>query len=280
MINKIAGGYSGAGEAKQLERLKKLFSEVEIAYIPGAAPDFSGADAIVVQGGDGTLNHLINSSVPENAEVYYLPGGTLNEVARGRKGETISVVSEGGGKLFSYVLAAGTFTPLGYVAEAGAKRRLKAFAYIFKVLGEYKVHRIACEINCDGVRDGGEYTLIMAINSPRCFGFNFNRLYKEGGRMCLLTIKAPRCRGLLAKIKIFFPFFRAFFIGFNKEYSSKSMSFRMFDKLSLKFETAPVFCAEGERLKGMEKEFTISQKKLRYKIRIGLPDDEKKRGVC
>ena len=59
MINKIAGGYSGAGEAKRIARLKEMYSEVEVAYIPGTVPDFSGAEAIVVQGGDGTLNRRV-----------------------------------------------------------------------------------------------------------------------------------------------------------------------------------------------------------------------------
>ena len=276
MINKIAGGYSGTGEAKRIAKLKELFSEVEVAYIPGAVPDFSGAEAIVVQGGDGTLNHLINSDVPANAEVYYLPGGTLNEVAHSRGNAPISVVSEGGGKLFSYVLAAGTFTPLGYVADAASKQRFKAFAYIFRILKEYKVWRIRAEITADGKTDSGDYTLIMAINSPRCFGFNFNRLYSDGGKMCLLAIKSPRAKGFFGKIAIFFPFFRAFFIGFNKEYSSANMTFKAFDKLSLKFDEAPVFCADGEKVSDMPREFDISQKSLSYKIRIGFPANDKK----
>lgn len=276
LINKIAGGYSGAGEAKRIARLKEMYSEVEVAYIPGTVPDFSGAEAIVVQGGDGTLNHLINSEVPNNASVYYLPGGTLNEVAHARGNAPISVVSEGGGKLFSYVLASGTFTPLGYIADVGSKQRLKVFAYIFKVLKEYKVWRMRAEITADGKTDAGEYTLIMAINSPRCFGFNFNRLYTDGGKMCLLTIKAPKARGLLGKIAIFFPFFRAFFIGFNREYSSETMTFKPFDKLSLKFESVPVFCADGEKVDDMPHEFDINKKSLSYKIRIGFPEKDKK----
>ena len=39
LINKIAGGYSGAGEAKRIARLKEMYSEVEVAYIPGTVPD-------------------------------------------------------------------------------------------------------------------------------------------------------------------------------------------------------------------------------------------------
>ncbi len=273
LVNKIAGGFNGLNVEKLTARLNNVYERVDVVYLPDEKePDYADYSAVVVCGGDGTLNHLINSSLPHDLEVFYLPSGTLNEAAGIKRAEPISVVGEADGKLFSYVLAAGTFTPLGYSVGHKIKQRLKAFAYIMRVIKEYKVYRINAEIVADGAEFKGEYTLIMAINSPRCFGFRFNRMYSEGGDMCLLTIKSPKCRGIFGKIAIFFPFFRSFFIGYSKPHSSSSIEFRSFKELKLSFDSAPVFCADGERVDNMNPSFYVKTHTLHYSVKIGLPE--------
>ena len=273
LVNKIAGGFNGLNVEELKNELERDFDSVDIEYLPSETePEYSRYSAVVVCGGDGTLNHLINSRVPVDLRVYYLPSGTLNEAAHIKREEPISVVGEADGKLFSYVLAAGTFTPLGYSVGHRSKQRFRALAYIARVIAEYKVSRIGAVINADGAVSEGEYTLIMAINSPRCFGFKFNRMYREGGDMCLLTIKAPRAKGIFGKIAIFFPFFRSFFIGFSKPYKSKNIGFGPFKELKLDFDSPPVFCADGERADGMSPSFTVRTRTLPYSIRIGMPE--------
>ncbi len=273
LVNKIAGGFNGLNVDELVLRLNKSFDKTDVVYLPSeSAPDFSGYDTAVVCGGDGTLNHLINSDVPGSMQVYYLPSGTLNEAAHIKRTEPISLVGEADGRLFSYVFAAGTFTPLGYSVGHRSKQRFKALAYVMRVIREYKVARIRAKITVDGCDFEGEYTLIMVINSPRCFGFRFNRMYSEGGDMCLLTIRSPKAKGIFGKIAIFFPFFRSFFMGYSKPYSSKTIEFCAFKELKLSFDSVPVFCADGERAEGMNTTFYVKTHLLHNSIKIGMPE--------
>lgn len=272
VINRLAGNY----RSYDAEALKKRFSEeyeVTVLYVPEEAPASTpaeGYDLIAVCGGDGTLNHLINSKISIGTEVRFYPSGTLNEAAdrRVRRGRTISAVGNAGGRLFSYVLAAGTFTPLGYVVDAKRKQRFKALAYIARVIKEYKVYRIPAELTVDGKRKEGVFTLIMVINSPRCFGFRFNRMYRDGGPMCLLTVRAPESDGILGKIKIFFPFFRAFFVGFGKPKESSLITFTPFAALNVSLKERVTFCADGEAEDALPIKFDVEVTKLPYKVTV------------
>jgi len=153
------------------------------------------------------------------------------------------------GQVYTYVLAAGSFTPIGYVTSVRAKKRLGRLAYLSKVLSEYKVHRIPATVTVDGQKEAGEYTLIMSIKCDRCFGFGFNRLYTPediGGHV--LLIKSPKRGGLGGKIAIFFPFFRAFFLGFGKPYRSNNMLFAPYSAMRIDLKDACDFDVDGEKI--------------------------------
>lgn len=233
--------------------------------------DFSEYDRIVLCGGDGTLNSILNCTRRDDTEVFYCPYGTLNELATGSsqsKDYLLPDVGRAGNKLFSYVFACGIFTPLGYIVKNKHKKKFKALAYITKVVGQYKLYDINATLSVDGKSDEGAYTLIMAIDSPKCFGFHFNKMFKlDDSRLHLLTIKAPKHRGLLGKIKVFFPLFRAFFIGFKKPYRSKTMFFDEFKHLNIDLRQKVDFCADGEKVV-MEGNFDIEPTRLAKPIRI------------
>ena len=212
--------------------------------------DFSQYDRIVVCGGDGTLNGILNSKIRDDVEIIYMPYGTLNEFYNGgiKHNHFLKDICFANDLYFSYVMAAGIFTPIGYCVNDKKKRKYKALAYVAHIVKEYKIHRINAKLTAKDYSDEGEYSLIMAIDSPRCFGFRFNRLFKtDDGIMHLLTIKAPKSNGLFGKIKIFFPLFRAFFIGFNKPYRSKNMEFRPFDELTISLSEDVDFDMDGEK---------------------------------
>ena len=212
--------------------------------------DFSAYERIVVCGGDGTLNGILNSKMRDDVEIIYLPYGTLNEFYKGgiKDNHFLKDICFANDLYISYVMAAGIFTPIGYCVNDKKKRKYKALAYISHVVKEYKIHRIKAKLTTQDYCDEGEYSLIMAIDSPRCFGFRFNRLFKtDDGIMHLLAIRAPKNNGLIGKIKIFFPLFRAFFVGFNKSYHSKNMEFRPFDKLTISLNEDVDFDVDGEK---------------------------------
>ena len=151
--------------------------------------------------------------------------------------------------VYTYVLAAGSFTPIGYVTSVRAKKRYGRIAYLAKVLSEYRVHAIRATVTIDGTRQTGEYTLIMSVKSDRCFGFRFNKTYRpdtQNGH--ILLIKSPKNKGFWGKICMFFPFFRAFFVGFRRPLASKRMTFVPYSTLSINLDEACDFDVDGEKV--------------------------------
>lgn len=233
--------------------------------------NLSKYDRIVLCGGDGTLNGVLNCKKKEDAEIFYCPYGTLNELATGNSNEKDYLLldaGKAGDKLFSYVFACGIFTPLGYIVRNKSKQKFKVFAYLTKVVGQYKIHRIKAKLDIDGKAHDDTYSLIMAVDSPKCFGFHFNRMFKyDDGLLHVLTIKAPKRGGLIGRIRLFFPLFRAFFIGFRKPYKSKMMEFGEFKKMHIELARPVDFCADGEKIV-MSDSFDVEPTRFVTPIRI------------
>ncbi len=264
---------SAAGNSKKItfEKVEKCLGE-KYAYtrfsLPeNGEPNVDGYDAVAVCGGDGTLSNALALTHDLPIDVFYFPAGTLNDRAKATKryaharsrcpscaptskGSPVVIgkFSENDGvSVFSYVLAAGSFTPIGYAVSPAKKRKLGVLAYIFDILKEYRVHRIPAAIDIEGKRYEGEFTLIMFLKSPRCFGFGFNKAFdaeSESGH--LVAIRAPKRGGLLGMIQLFFPFFRVFFLGLKKERDGKII-FKNFRSALLTQGEECVYCRDGER---------------------------------
>lgn len=217
-------------------------------------------DLLVVCGGDGTLNSVLNKIQDIRVKTVFVPCGTFNEKAHAHSNKEGLIVGKLGDTVFTYVAACGSFTPIGYDTNVEKKKKYKILAYLSHVVKEYKIHRIHAKVDIDGMIEENEYTLIMFIKSNRCFGFRFNRMYdphKESGHV--LLIKAPKKGGLIGKIKMFFPFFRAFFIGFGKEYRSKNVLFTEFTQAGIELAEETVFAVDGEKKTFCgKKEVTVS----------------------
>ncbi|MBO4554228.1 MAG: hypothetical protein J5713_00465 [Clostridia bacterium] len=219
-------------------------------------PTLSGYDALAVCGGDGTLSTVLEKVYDKQQDVFYFPYGTLNDKAKASHSKkqdeaTNSVVglvkAPNCQTVFSYVLAAGAFTPIGYSASVKMKKRFGALAYLAEVVKEYKVHRIRAKIVADGKEYEGEFALVMFIRSPRCFGFKFNKAYDEQSTSGhLVLIRSPKHDGLIGKIEMFFPFFRTFFMGLKKERDDKIV-FQKFNNMTASFDLPTDFCKDGER---------------------------------
>lgn len=273
IINNIAG----KSKRVTFEKVEKCLGG-DFCYAHFSLPDdgeysLDGFDAVAVCGGDGTLGALLNRAYNRDIEVFYFPAGTLNDRAKSKRYEHAksSLPAAGAGEhsgtpivlgkfkrkdkmadageeenVFSYVLAAGSFTPIGYMANVGLKKKLGVLAYILHILREYRVHRIPAVIDCKDKSYEGDFTLIMALKSPRCFGFRFNRDFdaeSESGH--LIAIRSPKHDGILGSIAMFFPFFRVFFLGLKKEREGKIIFRRVYSCSILQGEDA-TYCRDGD----------------------------------
>lgn len=253
IINQSCGNYEKFTRENVEEILDGEYSveEVDIDDDYRTRIQEEGVGAVAILGGDGTLNSVLNKIKGLDVKVFYLPYGTLNEKSHTLDGADPNgeiLVGTVGGQVFTYVAACGTFTPIGYTAEVERKKKLKSVAYLLEVLKEYKVHNIHARLSLDGRIVEGDFTLIMILKSPRCFKFHFNHLYKPSKSTGhILLIKSPGKDNFWNRIRIFFPFFRAFFIGFRHEMNRKKMLFKEFSKVKMHLDTPTDFDVDGEK---------------------------------
>lgn len=255
VINEMSGRAAKINADKLREKFGAAY-DVDFAYIRGADDEWSadGYSLVVACGGDGTFNRALNRCSASGANLVYYGFGTFNECAKAKgRDKTASEFirlyeyASVGGSYFGYVAATGSFTPLGYVVNCEQKQKMGILAYLLKVVREYKVWDIGAEITADGKNYRGRYTLIMAIDSMRCFGFRFNKLYRpDDGKVHLLLVKSPGKNTLTNKIKIFFPLFRAFFIGFRKETERGNIFFRAVSDIKITTDRPYVYDVDGD----------------------------------
>ncbi len=275
VVNTLSGNASKVNEDELIRKYAEGDS-VSVQYIKDPSDSYSveGVDKLIVCGGDGTLNHALNLCRDKEMDVLYLPFGTFNEAANGRAGSGVKELAMLGriqNTDFAYVAAAGSFTGIGQAPSAKSKRRFKILAYFSKVLSSYKVHRIEARISSDKINETGVYTLIMLSNARRCFGFRFNKLYRDNSEeLQLIAIKAPKKDNLIGRIRMFFPFFRVFFLGFSKEKIGKTISFVSLKKAEITLSSPVSFCIDGEykKLSG-----SLSVRKEAHKARVRIIKD-------
>lgn len=233
-----------------------------------------GYDKVVVCGGDGTLNHAINMC--ENSTVrhlIYVATGTFNETAQNRKLQ--SKLGKLGDELFSYVAAAGSLTEIGYATKNSHKKKHKIFAYFAQILKYYKVHNFEVQLDVNNTTYKDNVTLLMFLNSNRCFGFKFNKMYTQNDdKLYFLMVKSFGKNTLLNKIRLFFPLFRIFFLGIRKPIYTDKIIFDKFDTATVSLTTPKAFAVDGEKSVAGGR-FTVQPIYPSYKLDILTPKDLK-----
>ena len=277
IINRSAGGSKNISFDYVKNTLGRGFNYPCHTIPTDGEPNLDGYSTLAVCGGDGTLSNVLGKVYDKNKSVYYFPSGTLNDKAKIRQSAksnesapTHAVIGKIAGDtqaVFSYVFAAGSFTPIGDVASVKMKKRFGVLAYLSHVISEYKIHRIHAKIQTNESVYTGDFTLIMFLKSPRCFGFKFNKAYDESDESGhMLLIRSPRHSGLLGKIEMFFPFFRVFFLGLKKERDGKIV-FKKVDNVSITLDKQTAFCKDGEK-EMAEGDFTLSFEKTECNLNL------------
>lgn len=171
--------------------------------------------------------------------------------------------------VFTYVFACGSFTPIGYCSNVKTKKRYGILAYVANIIREYKPNRIHAKIEVGNKTFEDDFTLIMFLKSPRCFGFNFNKDFdakSESGH--LIAIRSPKHKNMLGYVEMFFPFFRVFFMGLKRQPHSKNIIFTKSNTFEITFDDNQVFCRDGEKHHVKKGSYKISFAKSKCNFHI------------
>ena len=172
-------------------------------------------DMILCSGGDGTLNHVMNSmmSLDKRPLLSYIPSGSTNDFAKGLgipsvRSKALEVAVSGkpinydvgkmNGRFFNYVAAFGAFSKVSYATDQELKNVLGYAAYVISAIAElpqnigYSCHM---KIEADDISEEGDYIFGAVSNSASVAGmtlFADNDIKQDDGQMELLLIRAPR----------------------------------------------------------------------------------------
>jgi diacylglycerol kinase (ATP) len=158
----------------------------------------SDHDMLLVAGGDGTLNEVVNGLMTrENRpKIAYIPTGTVNDVAH-MLGISLNVkkavkliletgevkkmdISKINDTYFTYAAATGRFTKASYDVKRKDKKRFGVLAYVVRgitdLLFDYKM---PMKITYEGGVLEKTFTLLLFLNGPRVGGRNLYLMKKS-----------------------------------------------------------------------------------------------------
>ena len=174
----------------------------------------SDFDVVACYGGDGTLNHMVNTMMKRKIHkpIGYIPGGSTNDFARNFADVSdidaiCEVIAEGepfaydignlNGHYFNYVAAFGAFTDVSYSTDQNIKNVLGHNAYIVSAvgsLGESLNYRRHLVFEHDGITEEGDYIYGGISNSPSIGGIKFSfteRAELNDGKFEVMLVTAP-----------------------------------------------------------------------------------------
>ena len=183
-------------------------------FIKENAPQY---DAIVVSGGDGTLNEAVSALMTfpeaERKPLGYIPAGTTNDFAQSRGipkdvlEATLKIAQKNtfkcdigtfNQKYFAYVAAFGAFTDISYDTPQEFKNLFGQAAYFLvgiKRLANLQSYRVIVET--DSVKVDDYFFLGIILNSTSLAGFNLDLLHNNvkidlsDGLFEIILVKKP-----------------------------------------------------------------------------------------
>ena len=217
---------SGKGKvARNVEAICTVFRAYGYETTPqlidfGANP-FDGNEAIdlmVVAGGDGTVNYVVNAMKGKGLDipVGVVPSGTANDFARalGMSCEPLEAarqIASGSidrvdvgcvnGLWFVNIVSFGIFTTTAQRTPDKRKHRIGKLAYIIEGVKEFRsMHAVPLEIEADGERFDLRSLMVLVFNGETAGGFHLARRssIKDGLFDCILLEKKNFFRSTLA----------------------------------------------------------------------------------
>lgn len=251
-------------------RLKEKFNELEVKPTGkrGDAGDFAreacgNCDVLVVAGGDGTLNEVINAIVPcqNRPKIGYIPTGTTNDLAHSLRipkntkkalniilqGNTIKHdVFKAGQKYGIYVCGFGVFTGCSYNAAQKYKKHFGRIAYAMNGAKEMFTGKpFDLELITEDKNFSGKFVLGLIVNSRYVAGFKINKMAccNDGFvNVVLVKTHAKKHFTLASLLRVF----RVFLFGIKSLNHSKKCIILKLNKFKINVEKNITINLDGE----------------------------------
>lgn len=209
-------------------------------------------DAIIVSGGDGTLNMVAESMAnrDDRRPIGYIPHGTVNDFAHIKD---IPLDTEGAcdkaltgtptpqnammvnGRLVTYFLGTGVFTTSSYVTPQTDKNRIGKFAYYKWVIKQDTGRKGVCDMTYStdkGISDFGKFSFAIFVNGNRVGGIKLNKKKEFNSIECVLIKRAGK-GGTAALLRNILDMVPAFLKGIHKCKNTKRYRYVQAEKVTI-----------------------------------------------
>lgn len=277
---------SGKGRIKKNENLiydtlsKKFQVEICKSMYKGNITKFildkgENVDLIVIAGGDGTLNEVINAlyKIKNKPILGYIPSGTVNDIAHSLKIPTnikkaLNIILSGkvyehdifkvNDKYGMYVCCAGLFTETSYATSQASKKKLGKLAYFFHGIKKiFSTPAFPLSITFNGSVVSGKYAMLLVINSRSVGGFIINKKAKlDDGLVDVVLIKSKKETVPLSSV---LSLTKVFLGGIPKNSTKQVQVFRV-DKFSLTTMDSTIINLDGEKVSKGNFNFEVIKK--------------------
>lgn len=187
----IEKSFTEKGHEITVMMTKKSGDAITFAKIPGF-------DMILVAGGDGTLNEVVNGIMTLNTKprIGYIPTGTVNDVAhllgipRNVKKAIKLILDSGelkkmdisklGDTYFTYAAATGKFARASYDLKREDKKKFGFLAYVFRGIADaFQDYKMPLKITHENGIIDATFTLLLFLNGPRVGGVHLFLIRKS-----------------------------------------------------------------------------------------------------
>lgn len=275
---------SGKGKAEKkkkeiVEKLSSFFDELEVVKtnFSGHAKELASSacgkyDYLVVAGGDGTLNEVVNGVAEKEGRpiLGYIPLGTVNDFAHSVgiprninkavhticNGKPLShEIFKAGDHYGIYVCAMGIATDTSYATKQLAKKTLGKFAYFcyaFKRIFRYKP--IPMTIQFDGGKIEDRFALLLTVNSRYVASFKINRNFAfNDGYVDIMLVQE---RKKYVRLRSLITIARVFMLGIGNRLPKNAIRLHL-KEFTLSAPDSAVLNLDGEGLGSGKFNFTV-----------------------
>lgn len=291
VYNPTSGKQKGCKNTEYIvSKLKTKYDVVDVMPTQkrGDAGEFAAFscgkyDTLVISGGDGTVNEVVNAlaNKEDRPTIGYIPTGTTNDLAHSLKipknlKKAVNIILNGkeinhdifkvNDKFGIYVCAFGLFTASSYTSSQKSKKKFGKLAYYVNGIKELKnAKKFNITLKTDTIELNSDIILGIIANSKYVSGYKINKMADcSDGFVNVILYKEKKKKG--ASLKMLFNIFRSFLFGVGVLKNSKNCVILKLKQFELEFNEDIDINLDGE--KGTNGSFKFEVLKQHMKILV------------